>query len=54
MLHDAAGIAGGTRALARRLRVPTKQLTSWIEGEEQTPHTVFLRLLAFVGARNVT
>jgi hypothetical protein len=52
MLLEAAGIAGGVRALARRLRVPTKQLTSWMEGEAQTPHTVFLRVLDFVGARS--
>ena len=52
ILLEAVGAAGGIRALARRLRVPTKQLTSWMEGEEQTPHTVFLRVLDFVGARS--
>ncbi|HZO02952.1 MAG TPA: hypothetical protein VFB93_17285 [Burkholderiales bacterium] len=51
MLHRAAGIAGGIRELARCLRVPTKQLTSWMEGEVPTPHTVFLRALAVVGPR---
>jgi hypothetical protein len=43
MLHRAAGIAGGLRELARCLRVPSKQLTSWMEGEVPTPRTVFLR-----------
>lgn len=52
MLLEAAAIAGGIQALARRLRVPSKQLTSWMQGEEQTPHTVFLRVLNFVGARS--
>jgi hypothetical protein len=52
MLLEAAAIAGGIQALARRLRVPRKQLTSWMQGEEQTPHTVFLRVLDFVGARS--
>lgn len=52
MLLEAAGIAGGIQALARRLRVPSKQLTSWMEGEEKTPHTVFLRVLDFLGARS--
>jgi hypothetical protein len=52
LLLEAAAIAGGIQALARRLRVPSKQLTSWMQGEEQTPHTVFLRVLDFVGARS--
>jgi hypothetical protein len=47
-LHDAVDIAGGIQALARRLRVPTKQLTSWIDGDEQTPPAVFSRALNFV------
>lgn len=51
MLHRAAALAGSIRELARRLHVPSKQLTSWMEGEVPTPHTVFLRALAFVGAR---
>ena len=50
-LLEAARIAGGVRALARHVHVPTKQLTSWMEGEVPTPHTVFLRVLAFIGAR---
>ena len=50
-LLEAAGIAGGVQALARRLHVPAKQLTSWMEGEVPTPHTVFLRVVAFISAR---
>lgn len=48
ILHRAAGIAGSIRELARRLHVPSKQLTSWMEGEVPTPHSVFLRAVAFV------
>ena len=47
-LLEAATIAGGVRILARRLRVPLKQLTSWIEGDEQTPRTVLLRAIDFL------
>ena len=50
VLLEAARIAGGIPALARRVHVPTKQLTSWMEGEQPTPSTVFLRVLAFIGA----
>jgi hypothetical protein len=51
ILHRAADIAGGIRALARCIHVPSKQLASWMEGEVPTPHTVFLRALAFVAPR---
>ena len=47
-LLEAADIAGGIQILARRLRVPSKQLSSWMEGEVETPHTVFLRALDFI------
>jgi hypothetical protein len=47
-LTDAAKIAGDIRVLARRLHVPTKQLTSWIDGDEPTPYSVMLRALDFV------
>ncbi len=47
-LLKAAGIAGGIEALARHLRVPKKQLGSWIGGEVETPRTVFLRALDFL------
>ena len=48
MLLRAQGIAGGIEALARELRVPKKQLGSWIAGEVETPHGVFLRVVAFL------
>lgn len=48
MLLRALGIAGGIEALARQLRVPKKQLGSWIAGEVETPHGVFLRLVDFL------
>ena len=48
LLQRAAALAGGIRELARRLHVPSKQLTSWIEGEVPTPATVFQRALVFV------
>lgn len=50
-LLDAAAIAGGIQALARRLRVPQKQLTSWMEGDEPTPSAVYLRAIDFVRVR---
>ena len=43
MLLRALGLAGGIEALARHLRVPKKQLASWIAGEVETPHGVFMR-----------
>ena len=48
MLLRAKGIAGGMEELARELRVPKKQLGSWIAGEVETPHGVFLRVVAFL------
>lgn len=48
MLLRALGIAGGIEALARELRVPKKQLGSWIAGDVETPHGVFLRVVAFL------
>jgi hypothetical protein len=50
-LLDAAAIAGGVQALARRLRVPQKQLTSWMEGDEPTPPPVYLRAVDFIRVR---
>jgi len=47
-LLKAAGIAGGIDALARHLRVPKKQLGSWMEGEVETPRTVSLRAVDFL------
>jgi hypothetical protein len=47
-LVEALGAAGCIQALARHLRVPQKQLTSWMEGDEETPRTVLLRALDFV------
>jgi hypothetical protein len=44
----AKGIAGGIDALARHLRVPKKQLASWIDGEVETPRTVFLRVVDYL------
>ena len=48
MLLRAMNIAGGIEALARELRVPKKQLGSWIAGELETPDGVYLRLVAFL------
>ena len=47
-LLEAAEVAGGVQELARRLRVPKKQLTSWMEGDAETPPAVFLRALDFL------
>lgn len=48
MLLRAQGVAGSIEALARELRVPKKQLGSWIAGDVETPHGVFLRVVAFL------
>ena len=47
-LLTAKGIAGGIDALARHLRAPKKQLASWIEGEVETPRSVFLRAVDYL------
>lgn len=51
MLARAQGLAGGVEALARQLRVPKKQLGSWIAGEVETPHGVFLRVVDFLRSK---
>ena len=51
MLRRAMDIAGGIEALARELHVPKKQLGSWIAGELETPHGVYLRLVVFLRSR---
>lgn len=48
MLLEAKSIAGGIEALARHLRVPKKQLGSWIDGELETPQAVLLRVIDFL------
>ena len=53
-LVEAANVAGGIRTLARRLRVPVKQLTSWMEGDEQTPRPVLLRAIDFLHGTGLT
>jgi len=47
-LMIAKGVAGGIEALARHLRVPKKQLASWIDGEVETPRTVFQRVVNYL------
>ena len=47
-LLEAATIAGGIAVLARKLRVPSKQLGSWMDGEVETPTTVLARALDFI------
>ena len=47
-LLEAMNIAGNIQVLARKLRVPSKQLGSWIEGEVETPGTVLERALNFI------
>jgi hypothetical protein len=48
MLARAQQLAGGIEALARHLRVPKKQLGSWIAGEVETPDGVFQRVIDFL------
>jgi hypothetical protein len=47
-LLEAANIAGSIQVLARKLRVPSKQLGSWMQGEVETPATVIARALDFI------
>jgi hypothetical protein len=49
-LLEAASIAGGVQSLARHLRVPCKQLTSWLDGDMETPRTVLARAVDFIRA----
>ena len=51
MLARAKSIAGSIEELARHLRVPKKQLESWIAGEVETPYGVFLRAVDFLRSR---
>jgi len=44
-LARAAAILGGTVALHDYLRVPSRDLTRWMSGEEQPPVLVFLRVV---------
>jgi hypothetical protein len=48
MLARAKAIAGGIEELARHLRVPKKQLASWIDGEVETPQGVYMRAVDFL------
>jgi hypothetical protein len=48
MLARAQQLAGGIEALARHLRVPKKQLGTWIAGEVETPDGVFQRVIDFL------
>jgi hypothetical protein len=47
-LLEAAAAAGGVQALARRLRVPTKQLGSWMQGDAEAPASVIMRAVYFL------
>ena len=48
LLLRARDLAGGIEALARQLKVPKKQLASWIDGEADTPQGVFARAVEFL------
>jgi DNA-binding transcriptional regulator YiaG len=48
LLRQAKSIAGSIEVLARYLHVPKKQLSSWIDGEVETPCTVLLRAVDFL------
>lgn len=47
-LQKAAELAGGDKALARRLRVPLVELDKWIAGSGQPPMAIFLRAVDMV------
>jgi hypothetical protein len=44
----AAVLAGGVRALSRRLRVPVVELMRWIQGEAKPSKGMFLRIVDFI------
>ncbi len=47
-LDVAAGILGGTHALAEELEVPAARLAGWLAGLEDPPEAAFLSALALV------
>jgi hypothetical protein len=49
-LQKAADLLGGRKKLARVLRVPTKDLETWIADEAKPPLNVFLRVHAGGGS----
>jgi hypothetical protein len=46
--QKAAQLAGGTKALSRRLRVPIAELEKWIAGKEAPPMASFLKAVDLV------
>jgi hypothetical protein len=46
--EKAAELAGGQKALARRLRVPLGELQKWIAGQGQPPMAIFLKAVDLV------
>ena len=47
-LQKAAQLAGGTKQLARQLRVPLAELQKWLAGSDTPPMPVFLRAVDLV------
>jgi hypothetical protein len=47
-LKSALDIVGNEQGLARRLRVPLKDLHAWLVGEEGPPEWIFLRAVDVV------
>lgn len=47
-LQKAAELVGGRKKLARLLRVPAKDLDSWIADEAKPPLNVFLRVVDLI------
>jgi hypothetical protein len=48
VLQRAAQTLGDERALARYLHVPMPELFLWLRGDEEPPHTVFLRAVDLI------
>ena len=51
VLRKAAKLLGGPGALHDYLRVPSRDLTRWISGEEQPPMGVFLQVIDLLESR---
>jgi hypothetical protein len=47
-LQKAAEMAGGEKALARKLRVPLGELDKWIAGDAKPPMAIFLKAVDVV------
>ena len=48
LLHEAAELLGGPRALGYKLQVPARDLARWMAGLEPMPRLVFLKVVDLI------